>query len=113
MQIFIEPKGTHLIEKDAWKEEFMLQMRDEAIPVKVLKDDNKYRIWGFHFFNQDVRMNEFDKDFSELLFDSNKCNKKYNNNSYLDDMNLEIKPLKVAESSIEYGNKKNKRKADD
>lgn len=66
MQIFIELKGTHLLEKDAWKEEFMLQMRDEAIPVKVFKDDNEYRIWGFHFFNQDARMKEFDEDFAGL-----------------------------------------------
>ena len=67
MQIFIEPKGTHLLEKDAWKEEFLLQMRDEAIPVKVFKDDNEYRIWGFHFFNTDARMKEFDEEFSELI----------------------------------------------
>lgn len=66
MQIFIEPKGTHLLEKDAWKEEFLLQMRDEAIPVKIFADDNEYRIWGFHFFNQDARMKEFDEDFAEL-----------------------------------------------
>ena len=67
MQIFIEPKGTHLLEKDAWKEKFLLQMRGEAIPVKVFKDDNEYRIWGFHFFNQDERMKEFDEEFAELV----------------------------------------------
>lgn len=37
IDIFIEPKGTHLLEKDAWKEEFLLQMRSEAIPVKVFR----------------------------------------------------------------------------
>lgn len=51
MQIFIEPKGTHLLELDAWKEKFMLQLEANAIPIKKFVDDNKYKIWGFHFFN--------------------------------------------------------------
>lgn len=67
MQIFIDPKGTHLLEKDAWKEEFLLQIQDEAIPVKIFADDNRYRIWGFHFFNTDARKKEFDADFTSLL----------------------------------------------
>lgn len=67
MQIFIEPKGTQLLEKDAWKEKFLLQLKDNAAPVKVFTDDNEYRIWGFHFFNQDNRMKEFDKEFAGLL----------------------------------------------
>ena len=67
MQIFIEPKGTHLLEKDAWKEEFLLQMREEAIPVKVLKDDNEYRIWGLHFFNVEKRISEYKEDIEKLL----------------------------------------------
>lgn len=66
IQIFIEPKGTQLLEKDAWKEKFLLQLREEAVPVKVFVDDNDYRIWGFHFFNQDHRMKEFDDEISSL-----------------------------------------------
>lgn len=67
MQIFIEPKGAHLLEKDAWKERFLLQMRDEAVPIKVFKDDSEYRIWGFHFFNTSARMREIDVEFAGLL----------------------------------------------
>lgn len=67
LQIFIEPKGTQLLEKDAWKERFLLQLKDEAIPVTVFVDDNDYKIWGFHFFNQDTRMSEFDAEFSSLI----------------------------------------------
>lgn len=66
LQIFIEPKGTQLLEKDAWKERFLLQLRDEAIPVKIFVDDNDYKIWGFHFFNQEHRMKEFDDEISSL-----------------------------------------------
>lgn len=67
LQIFIEPKGIQLLEKDAWKERFLLQLKDESIPVTVFVDDNDYKIWGFHFFNQDTRMREFDADFAELV----------------------------------------------
>lgn len=67
LQIFIEPKGSQLLEKDEWKEKFLLQIKDSAVPVKVFKDDNQYKIWGFHFFNQDNRMKEFDEDMKTLL----------------------------------------------
>lgn len=67
LQIFIEPKGTQLLEKDAWKEKFLLQMEKEAVPVKTFVDDNNYKIWGLHFFNQDNRMKEFDAEFAALI----------------------------------------------
>ncbi len=66
MQIFIEPKGTHLIEKDKWKEEFLLQIEANAIPIVQFADDNNYKIWGFHFFNQDVRSLEFADDMTKI-----------------------------------------------
>lgn len=34
--------------------------------TKVFVDDNQYKIWGFHFFNTDVRMNEFTDDMNRL-----------------------------------------------
>lgn len=67
LQIFIEPKGTQLLEKDVWKEKCLLQLQAEAIPVTVFVDDNNYKIWGFHFFNQDHRMKEFDSEFTNLI----------------------------------------------
>lgn len=67
LQIFIEPKGTHLLEKDVGKEKFLLQMKDKAIPVTMFADDNDYKIWGFHFFNQENKMKEFDSDLSSML----------------------------------------------
>ena len=67
LQIFVEPKGTMLLEKDKWKEDFLLQMKTEAIPVKTYVDNNQYRIWGLHFFNQDTRMKEFDEEVQSLI----------------------------------------------
>lgn len=66
LQVFIEPKGTHLLEKDSWKEKFLLELEDKAISSKIFVDDNKYRIWGFHFYNEAHRMTEFAADMSKL-----------------------------------------------
>ncbi len=67
IQVFIEPKGTHLIENDRWKEEFLLELEEKAIPVVSFADDNEYKIWGFHFFNRDARETETAEDFGKLL----------------------------------------------
>ena len=66
-QIFIEPKGSQLMEKDDWKEEFLLQLKEDAVPVKTFTDDNDYRIFGLHFFNAETRGKEFERELKELL----------------------------------------------
>ena len=67
LQVFIEAKGTHLIEKDRWKEDFLLQMKRMSIPVKNYDDDNEYHILGMHFYNRDVRNVEFQVDLQQIL----------------------------------------------
>lgn len=67
MQVFIEPKGTHLVEKDSWKEKFLLQLEEKAVPTIKFVDNNKYKIWGFHFFNEGVRSMEFAEDMNKLF----------------------------------------------
>lgn len=67
MQVFIEPKGTHLVEKDSWKEKFLLQLEEKAVPTIKFVDNNNYKIWGFHFFNEDVRSMEFAEDMNKLF----------------------------------------------
>lgn len=67
LQIFIEPKGSQLLETDAWKEKFLLQLKAEAVPTAIFADDNDYKIWGVHFFNQENRMKEFDSEFAALI----------------------------------------------
>ncbi|MEG1523355.1 MAG: hypothetical protein RR455_12980, partial [Bacteroidales bacterium] len=51
MQIFVEPKGTHLLQQDSWKQDFLLALEEKAVPITEFVDDNEYKIWGFHFFN--------------------------------------------------------------
>lgn len=64
--VFVEPKGSHLLESDKWKEDFLLELKEKAIPVVTFVDDNDYKIWGFHFFNTEFRSTEFTKDMETL-----------------------------------------------
>lgn len=64
--VFVEPKGTHLLENDKWKEDFLLELKGKAIPVVTFVDDNDYKIWGFHFFNTEQRSAEFAADMAAL-----------------------------------------------
>lgn len=58
-QIFIEPKGEHLIDKDTWKQNLLLRLEQEAIPQIKYVDDNEYKIIGLPFFNADSNNDEF------------------------------------------------------
>ena len=67
LQVFIEPKGTHLLANDKWKEDFLLEIESKSVAKKIFADDNQYRIWGFHFFNTDSRSSEFGDDMQMLI----------------------------------------------
>lgn len=71
LQIFVEPKGGHLLIRDKWKEDALLQLKGNAIPSKKLEDNNDYSIWGFHFYNHDEKMKEFEADFKTIFVNQN------------------------------------------
>lgn len=50
-QIYVEPKGTGYMQPDSWKEEFLLKLEQQAIPVKTYADDYTYKIVGLPFYN--------------------------------------------------------------
>ncbi|MCT6837477.1 MAG: hypothetical protein M3036_07480, partial [Bifidobacteriales bacterium] len=58
-QIYVEPKGTHLLENDKWKEEFLLSIEQNAVPHTIYVDNTDYRIIGLPFYNHENRMTEF------------------------------------------------------
>jgi type III restriction enzyme len=66
-QLFVEPKGDHLLEKDKWKEDFLLQIAGYHIVAKTFVDDNHYHIVGLPFFNQKNRMKEIKEAFERFL----------------------------------------------
>ena len=63
-QVFIEPKGNHLIGFDKWKEDFLKEIRKESKTIKIHTD--KYIITGVPFYNNDNE-NEFKKTLEETL----------------------------------------------
>lgn len=65
IQIFIEPKGDHLIKNDSWKEVFMMEIKDKADKLFTTKT-SKYSIWGLPFFTES-RKSVFDKAMQEYL----------------------------------------------
>lgn len=65
-QVFIEPKGGHLLLQDAWKEKMLLSLKEKAV-IDQLWEDRIYAVWGLPFFNNDLRMPEFEGAFKSLV----------------------------------------------
>ncbi len=63
-QVFIEPKGNHLVAHDKWKEEFLKEIREEQKTVKI--DTDKYLITGVPFYNN-ANENEFKTTLEAVL----------------------------------------------
>ena len=63
-QVFIEPKGSHLIAQDKWKDEFLQQIRKEEKTIKI--DSDNYLITGVPFYNYENE-NEFGRTLEGTL----------------------------------------------
>ena len=64
-QIFIEPKGEHLVAKDKWKEDLLTSLKDDA-KVVLLTQSDKILVWGMPFYQHNSE-DEFDTTFKDLL----------------------------------------------
>ena len=65
-QIFIEPKGGHLLMQDEWKEKFLTSLKEEH-QLEQLWKGKKYVVWGMPFYNEVLRKTEFESSFNHLL----------------------------------------------
>lgn len=65
-QVFIEPKGNHLLGYDKWKEDFLKQIRSEQKTFKIHTDT--YLITAVPFYNYDNE-NDFSSEL-EKVFDN-------------------------------------------
>lgn len=63
-QVFIEPKGAHLVAHDKWKEDFLKEIRETEQTIKIHTDN--YVITGVPFYNYENE-NEFKKILQETL----------------------------------------------
>jgi type III restriction enzyme len=64
-QIFIEPKGGHLVAKDQWKDDLLTSLKDEA-KVVLLTQSEHVRVWGLPFYQNEYE-NDFETAFNDLL----------------------------------------------
>ncbi|MEA3350240.1 MAG: DEAD/DEAH box helicase family protein [Chloroflexota bacterium] len=65
-QLFIEPKGDHLLKTDGWKEAFLGEIEQEA-KVRVIAQNREYRLVGMPFYNETHTKIEFEQRFHEVL----------------------------------------------
>ncbi|MFK8256098.1 hypothetical protein [Leuconostoc mesenteroides] len=47
-QIYIEPKGTHLLDPDKWKEDLLTSIFPES--VGVIGENDQFRLYGVKFY---------------------------------------------------------------
>ncbi|VDZ22056.1 DEAD/DEAH box helicase family protein [Staphylococcus saprophyticus] len=66
-QVFVEPKGQHLLLNDKWKEQFMLSL-NERDDIEVLAEDENVRLVGLCFYSDDsTKRKEFKEYFNKEL----------------------------------------------
>ena len=66
-QIFIEPKGSHLVEHDKWKEDFLLELKTNFKNTVITFNENKkYKLIGLPFYEQSQE-NSFKKNLYDAI----------------------------------------------
>lgn len=68
-QLFIEPKGKHLVKQDQWKENFLNEFRTLG-DVQLLIENNEYRIFGVGRFYNIEWENEFRDKLNGIIEDN-------------------------------------------
>lgn len=64
-QIYVEPKGSNLLEEESWKEDFSLQIEENYTMGKTQPEN--YKVLGLPFFNTENRMKEFEKAMDTFI----------------------------------------------
>jgi type III restriction enzyme len=64
-QVFIEPKGNHLLEHDKWKVDFLKEINESKKNVKIQTDD--FLITAVPVFYNLSNENEFEQEFDSTL----------------------------------------------
>jgi type III restriction enzyme len=52
LQVFVEPKGTHLAKEDAWKQDFLATLTQQG--AEVVCENHAYRAIGMPFYHKDA-----------------------------------------------------------
>lgn len=68
-QVYVEPKGSHLLEKDRWKGDFLISIEDHAIVDKKYFFNNSYDVMGLPLFNEEHELLKFKEAVDSMLND--------------------------------------------
>lgn len=63
-QLFIEPKGDHLLYNDEWKEQFLQEIEKEAV-IELYKNQ-QFKLIGMPFYNKQQREDIFERKLNEI-----------------------------------------------
>ena len=66
-QLYIEPKGSNLLDEDKWKEDFMLELDENVYANSLFDYANTYKIRGLPFYNEEYRKSEFENAVNEWI----------------------------------------------
>ena len=64
-QLFIEPKGDHLIQTDSWKEAFLKDIEGHG-RIEIIFQGRDYSVFGLPFFNETAQCNNDFKGYSRV-----------------------------------------------
>ena len=66
-QVFVEPKGEHLLEKDEWKNTFLQEITKKYSRSNILKHEGKnYSLIGLPLYNEG-HIDGFDEEYKKLI----------------------------------------------
>lgn len=65
-QVFIEPKGQHLMEHDKWKEDFLKEIATNH-ELETVWENKDVKLVGMRFYNETLTKTFFDEDLTQLL----------------------------------------------
>lgn len=64
-QLFVEPKGQHLVKTDQWKEEFLKDI-EVKYELEPLYETSRFKIIGMPFYNEEGKKQEFTQAFERF-----------------------------------------------
>lgn len=73
LQVYIEPKGKHLVQTDLWKQELLEEIQ-VGERISLIGEDENLKLSGVKFFNE-IQRDEFIEELSKVVNDGERLGK--------------------------------------
>jgi type III restriction enzyme len=97
-QLFIEPKGQHLLKTDQWKEDLLKEI-EHHFKILDLFETANYKLVGLPFYNEALKKQEFKEAFEQILISTG--NKKDKSDLFFSDV-ISDEDIKSNQKFTEY-----------